>query len=75
MSPVDTIRRRAQRILEDLGLSPSENKGLQTLLETALLMDLTGREEALKEMVRDATLNGKVRIQDLQTAIKDEFDF
>lgn len=75
MSPVDTIRRRAQRILKDLGLPPSENQGLQTLLETALLMDLSGQERRLKEMIRDATLNGKVRIQDLQAAIKDEFDF
>lgn len=75
MSPVDTIRRRAQRILENLGFPPREHPELQTLLETALLMDLSGRERRLKEMIRDATLNGKVRIQELQTAIKNEFDF
>lgn len=74
MSPVDTIRRRAQRILEDLGLSPGENQELQTLLESALLMNLSGRERVLKRMIRDATLNGKVRMQELQAAIKDEFD-
>lgn len=75
MSPVDTIRKRAKRVLKDLGLSPSENQELQTLLETALWMDLTERERALKAMIREATLNGKVRIQDLQDAIKEEFDF
>lgn len=75
MSPVDTVRKRARRVIQDLGLSPDEHPELQTLLESALMMDLSHREQDLKEMICRATVNEKIRLQELQAAIKDEFDF